>query len=710
MHRNVLRALFVVVSVGILNCGTTDPVEPTVDSYVITPANATTTIGGSVSYTLTANWSDGQSNVVDNVVWTSTSEAVASMAGAVATGVSAGVTLISAISGSWSGSATLTVIDPPASIAISPASHDAIVTETVSYTATATSTSGATSDVTATVTWGSTIPAVATIVAGGTATAVGEGLTSITATLGAVSDTALLNVTDPVVEIDIFPPGYSAVVGDVVPFSATGVTAGGQTPNVTGTATWTSTNPAVATMAANEATALSAGQTSIIATIGAVSDTVTLTVTAPPAPSITVTPADTTVAVGDSVLYKATDETGADITSSVTWTSSNLAVAGNPTSVGKALAVGPGQTKIIATLGALADSATLTVTAPPTGTQTGFVIAALGASTFDFGCIDNATGAFAGPVTQFTASGGIYQMWYMTTLDLVVAHTTAGFDAYRPGVGCNLNSLASTPVAQSAENGDAAVWPGTGTVAFSNLFVDNLINVWQWLADGTATPLPGIPVSGLSADGRPGTVAWVINPGAFPKIIMKFGNGLAGGVGEGGSASGPPWTVSEDNVTTAPQSTRFINLPWNTRRFIALGTEARTFELPANQPVPQGAAAVAAWNPRNVEFDDRRRCVLGNPGTGSGSTYQFTILIGDEVASSTSSVTVPGMATLFSFATIPGAANRTFAFGQRSGGAWVATAQTIDFDCRMTEVGTGVSLTITGANPQPEARAAFPMH
>lgn len=60
MHRNFLRAFFVVVSVGILNCTTpTDEQEFRTVSLTVSPVNQSTTVGGTVSYTATATLGGG---------------------------------------------------------------------------------------------------------------------------------------------------------------------------------------------------------------------------------------------------------------------------------------------------------------------------------------------------------------------------------------------------------------------------------------------------------------------------------------------------------------------------------------------------------------------------------------------------------------------------------------------------------------------------
>ena len=99
------------------------------------------------------------------------------------------------------------------------------------------------------------------------------------------------------------------------------------------------------------ATAVAAGSTTISATQGSVSGLTSLTVTAPPPTlqSITVTPANASIAVGDTQQYTATGHysSGPDqnITGSVTWASTIPAAASIDLS-GLATAVAAGSTTI----------------------------------------------------------------------------------------------------------------------------------------------------------------------------------------------------------------------------------------------------------------------------------------------------------------------------------------------------------------------------
>jgi hypothetical protein len=158
----------------------------------------------------------------------------------------------------------------------------------------------------------------------------------------------------------------SVAAGIPATFTATGTYSNNTTQNLTSTATWTSSNAAVATVAGGSATTLTQGTTTITASMSKVSGAATLTVTAPVLNSIAVTPANDTVPVGTLTQFTATgtysNNTTQNLTSTVTWSSSNttqatISAAGLTT----ALTTTPNPITITATLGTTNGSTGLTV-------------------------------------------------------------------------------------------------------------------------------------------------------------------------------------------------------------------------------------------------------------------------------------------------------------------------------------------------------------
>src|SRR5439155_1593833 len=113
-------------------------------------------------------------------------------------------------------------------------------------------------------------------------------------------------------------------------------------------------------------TAVAAGSTNISATLGSISNSTSLTVTAPTISSISVTPVGLTLGIGINQQYTATatysDGSSQDLVNGVTWSSSTTSVA-TVNNYGLVTTVGAGTTTITATVGSFSDSSTLTVVA-----------------------------------------------------------------------------------------------------------------------------------------------------------------------------------------------------------------------------------------------------------------------------------------------------------------------------------------------------------
>jgi trimeric autotransporter adhesin len=170
---------------------------------------------------------------------------------------------------------------------------------------------------------------------------------------------------DTIVSIALSPTNPTVQIGETEQFVATGTTADGATRDVTPGATWTSSKPAVATInSSGLATAITAGTTVITAKYQEGSAQTFLTVTSATLSSITISPTNTSIAVGATQQYTATghysDGSTRNITSTVTWSSNYPNVATISTS-GLATGIAGGSTVITATSGSISASTNLTV-------------------------------------------------------------------------------------------------------------------------------------------------------------------------------------------------------------------------------------------------------------------------------------------------------------------------------------------------------------
>ncbi len=337
-------------------------------SIAVTPVNFSLPKGETQKFTAIGTFEDESTEDVTNAVaWTSSNKAVATVStSGLGSGVAIGVTTITASSASFSGSTTLTVAAPAlVSIAVTPANSSLVQGGTQQFAATGTYSDGSTQDVTTSVTWMSTNTAAATITAGGLSTGVAPGSTTITAKLGAISESTGLSVTPVLVSIAVAPANGSIPVGGILAFTATGTYSDSSTNNLTTSVTWSSTNPAVATInSSGLGTGAAPGNTSIRATSGAISGSTGLTVSTVALVSIAITPANTVIVNGATLQFTATgtysDSSTQNLTTSVSWTSTNTAVA-SIVSSGLATGAGSGVTSIGAALGGISNSTTLTV-------------------------------------------------------------------------------------------------------------------------------------------------------------------------------------------------------------------------------------------------------------------------------------------------------------------------------------------------------------
>jgi uncharacterized protein YjdB len=266
------------------------------------------------------------------------------------------------ISSSWAATATLV------SITVTPSTASVAAGAKQQFSATGTYSNGSQKNITQSVTWSSTNASVATVTSAGLAKGVAVGSVSIKASSESISQTATLQVTPAVLSsITVTPANASLVAGITRQFVATGKYSDGSTAVITNSVSWVSSLTSVATIGnAGLVQAIAAGQATISASSGGVTGQTGLTVTAPTLVTIAVSPASPSTSVGLKVQFMATgtysDGSTNNVTSSVTWRSSNTAVATISTG-GLATPIATGSANITATLSRISGTTTLKVTA-----------------------------------------------------------------------------------------------------------------------------------------------------------------------------------------------------------------------------------------------------------------------------------------------------------------------------------------------------------
>jgi trimeric autotransporter adhesin len=347
-----------------------------VASVTIAPALDTLIVGQAVQLVATTLDGNGGTLTGRTIVWDGSDDAVAtvSSAGRV-TALAPGTMTATATSEGKTGAATIVVLAVPvASVVISPTSASVLVGSTTSaFTAIAKDGSGNVLNG-RTFTFASSNTAVATIdPATGIATGVAPGTTNITATSeGQTSNNATLTVSAiPVASVTISPTTQTVVAGSQTPaFTAVTKDAGGTV--LTGRMiTWSSSNTGVAAInSSGVATGASPGTSTITASSeGQTSNGATLTVTAVPVATVTISPTTLSVVDGSNTpaFTVVTKDAGGTVLTGrvITWSSSNTGVA-TINSSGVATGASPGTSTITASSeGQTSNGATLTVTPVP---------------------------------------------------------------------------------------------------------------------------------------------------------------------------------------------------------------------------------------------------------------------------------------------------------------------------------------------------------
>lgn len=354
-------------------------------SITITPADSTAPLGSKPALKATGTYEGGVvKDVTADVAWSTDDPTIATVSNATGSKgqvspLALGKTTVRAKLEGIEGSTTLTVTKATlASIAISPPSVTAIAGTKQQLKATATYSDGSTVDVTTTCTWSTSSAAVATVSnatgAQGLLTAVAPGSITVSCTQSGVTGTAVVTVTGATLDqVVVAPLNPTCHVGETIVFNATAISTAGTSTNVTGTATWKSSNTAaVAPLAGppNRFRCAAKGTSTVSAAYGGKTGTTLVTVTDAVVVSITVDPAALTLGLGAIQQYQATaiysDGTSVNVTGAATWVSTTPSVASigdaGPTK-GRLQTLAPGSTTIRATYAGVTGTTPLTVSA-----------------------------------------------------------------------------------------------------------------------------------------------------------------------------------------------------------------------------------------------------------------------------------------------------------------------------------------------------------
>ena len=331
----------------------------------------------------------------------------------------------------------------------------------------------------------------------------------------------LENGSATLVSIAVTPANSSITQGGGEQFTAAGTYSDSSTQNLTSGVTWSSTNSSVATISsAGLATGVGAGSTTITATSGSVSGSTTLTVTARTLMSISVMPANSSIAAGTVQQFTAmgtySDSSTQNLTSTVTWSSTNSSVA-TISSAGLATGVGAGSTTIAATSGSIGGSTTLTVRPPATLVSISVTPAN---SSIGTGAEQQftAAGTYSDSSTQNLTSGVTWSSTNSSVATISSAGLATGVGAGSTTITATSGSISgsTTLTVTTLPSGLVGHWTfddGSGTTAVDssgNGYNATLVNGVSWVtgkvgdaisANGTNqyASIPAINLSGTSA-------------------------------------------------------------------------------------------------------------------------------------------------------------------------------------------------------------------
>jgi hypothetical protein len=342
---------------------------PALASIAVTPQTPSLTPNHSVQLRAIGIFTDGTTQDLSSAVtWSSTPTSVLTInATGLATANSPGAATVTASEGSITGSDALAVALPTlVSIALSPQSITLTPMHSAQLKAVGTYSDASTQDISASVTWSASPAGILAVSNRGMATGKALGAATITVISNTVSATDTVAVIAPTLRsISIAPGGASIPLGENQQLFATGTYNDGSKQDLTSSVQWASSDPTILSLSAlGMATAGALGMVTVTATSGTISATNQLQVSPPIVVSFTVTPASSLLALGAgeqlTTLAKFSDGTTQDMTTSVSWSSADPAIA-NVSSQGFVLAEQVGGTTIYVSSDSVAGSANVTV-------------------------------------------------------------------------------------------------------------------------------------------------------------------------------------------------------------------------------------------------------------------------------------------------------------------------------------------------------------
>jgi trimeric autotransporter adhesin len=572
--KTIANSLALCFILGLAACGgggssQTTNNGPSLTSIQVAGLTGSVVAGQTQQLTASARFSDGSTkDVTATATWSSSNAGIATVApGGMLTAKASGQCSVSAKIGSIGGSLGVTITPALVSIAVTPATPSIAINTSEQFFVTGTYSDGSTQNLTSQVTWASSNTAVASVSTtaptGGLALALSAGTTTISATLGSVTGSTLLTVTSATVtQITVTPPNTSLTLGLSQQYTAKADFSDSTTQDITGVAQWHSSNGNVASITVSGlVTGRTLGSVTISATFGGVTGSTPLSVDAADVSSITIKPANGSLAQGTQISFTATgtytDGSTHDLSHVVSWSSDSTGVLtiGSVTGVGKGIAAG--QANVTATLGSLGPSVPVTVT---NATIVSIAVGPTNSSLPTGGRgVMTAVGTFSDSSTQNLSP---YSAWSSDNIAAATVGTTPSNYGVVAGVSAGTANISAT----FSYAGASATGSTPLTVTSDTLASITMSPLTAVLAPGSAV---GIAANGNFTDG---SVEW-ISPlctwtSSNNAIATVSPNGLVGGQSAGvvtiTAQDGPITGTASVLVESAALSSIQVNPPTRT--------------------------------------------------------------------------------------------------------------------------------------------------
>ena len=502
---------------GIASLTVTDAVINTLE---INSPSTSIALGTTLQLEAVAVYSNSSNQTVtEQALWQSSNPEVAAVSSTgEITSATQGTTTITSIYNNTSATLTINVSGAIlSSIEITPLTQSIAAGTSQAFSATGIYTDTSFHDITDLVTWDSSNKTIASISntpdSKGQLSSLLSGQTNISASLGTVSATNLLTVTNAVLtSIDITPNASEISNGFTQTYAAIAHYSDGSTNDVTDQAIWSTSNLSIANSNNSVIQSLQTGDVTVSANIGDVFGFASLSINSAVLQSISIDQLDVSIAKGTQFEFTVTghysDSSTQNLTNYVTWSSSSplIATIQNTTNAsGIAQGISEGQSLIRASYADISNSTNLTVT---TATLTSISLQTID-TTLIAGIAQNiiATGTYSDTTTQDISNDVTWD-----SSDISIAAISNAIESkgevigYTPGsstINALLNGVTSSDLILTITlDPNAAI--SISANAFPNVILNNDIDTATITATvkpaGTGGVIPSTPIDFIVTD------------------------------------------------------------------------------------------------------------------------------------------------------------------------------------------------------------------